>query len=114
MNKVKYEFLERDPASSYKQLSIKGRRIRALTLYSAHVNEEDPSTIEQIADDYDLPVAAVREAIAYCESDPPEIRQDLQIDDALREATGMKDPNYRFHGKPKAISPADLGKLLDR
>ena len=34
-------------------------------------------TPEEIAREYDLPVEAVKEAIAYCQTDPPEIREDF-------------------------------------
>src|SRR5687767_6795606 len=43
------QYLERDPPSSYKQLSIKGRRIKARTLYGQHVNAEHPRTVEELA-----------------------------------------------------------------
>lgn len=108
---TKHQYLERDSKSSYKQLAIKGRRIRALTLYSAYAREEDPQTIEEIAADYDLPLEAVKEAIAYCESDPPEIRRDLALDQALMEASGMNDPKYKYHGKPKVLSPETLARI---
>jgi uncharacterized protein (DUF433 family) len=80
-----WKYLERDPKSSYKQLSIKGRRIRARTLYGRYMSEEEPRTVEVIAQDYSVPIEAVREAIAYCESDPPEIREDFAVEEALAE-----------------------------
>ena len=100
-----YKFLERDPKSSYKQLSIKGRRIKARTLYGAHVSEEEPRTIEQIAEDYDLPIEAVREAIAYCESNPPEIQEDFDREEARANATGINDPDYKYHPRPMPTLP---------
>jgi hypothetical protein len=36
----------------------------------------------------------VQEAIAYCESNPPEIAQDFAREEALMHATGMNDPDY--------------------
>ena len=33
-------------------------------------------TPEQIAQDYNLPIEAVHEAIAYCASNPPELAED--------------------------------------
>ncbi len=90
----RWKYLERDRFSSYRQLSVKGRRIRARTLYSAYVNPDEPRTPEQIAADFDVPVEAVREAIAYCESDPPEIRQDWEDEEALYRASGMDKPEY--------------------
>src|SRR5688500_2334781 len=97
----RYQYLERDPLSSYKQLSIKGRRIRALPRYGYFASEESPQSIEEIAENYDLPVEAVREAIAYCESDPPEIQEDFDREEALAEASGINDPDYKYHPSPK-------------
>jgi uncharacterized protein (DUF433 family) len=106
-------YLERDPKSAYKQLSIKGRRIKARTLYGWYMSEEEPLTIEQIAAEYELPVDAVKEAIAYCQSDPPEIRKDFEREERLMEATGMNDPNYKYHGKPKLLTAQEMARITD-
>jgi uncharacterized protein (DUF433 family) len=111
---TQWQFLERDPLSSLKQLSIKGRRIRARTLYGRYMSEEEPRTLEQIAEDYDVPIEAVREAIAYCQTDPPEIRHDFACQEALIEASGMNDPNYKYHGKPKRLSPEDIARIYGK
>jgi uncharacterized protein (DUF433 family) len=108
---TKWQYLERDPKSSYRQLSIKGRRIKARTLYGQYMSAEDPRTIEQIAADRDLPIEAVKEAIAYCQSDPPEIRQDFLHEEMIMEAAGMNDPNYKYHGRPKPISPQERARI---
>jgi uncharacterized protein (DUF433 family) len=110
-----WKYLARDPKStSYRQLFIKGRRIRATTLYDMSLpSEEGPGmTPEEIAADYDLPVEAVLEAIAYCASDPPEIRRDIEMDEALSEATGMNDPNYKYHPTPKILPPEEMARLM--
>jgi uncharacterized protein (DUF433 family) len=104
-----YKYLARKPKSVYKQLFIKDRWISARTLYGLHVNEEMPMTIEEIAFNYDLPVEAVQEAIAYCESNPPELAQDFARDEAMMEATGMNDPNY--DGRPKVLTPQEMARL---
>ncbi|HEY3392774.1 MAG TPA: hypothetical protein VGK58_08705 [Lacipirellulaceae bacterium] len=106
-----YKFLERNPKSSYKQLFIKGRKIRARQLYGAYMSEEEPRTIEQIAADYDVPIEAVKEAIAYCDSDPPEIREDFAREEAIMEATGMNDPNYKYHLNYKLLSPQEVARI---
>ena len=108
---TQYKYLERDPLSSYKQLSIKGRRIRARTLYGQYMSEEEPRTIEELAEDFELPVEAVKEAIAYCETDPPEIREDFALEEALMEAAGMRDPGYKFHGQPEVLSPQEVARI---
>jgi uncharacterized protein (DUF433 family) len=107
-----WKYLAPNPKSHYKQLFIKGTRIRARTLYGLFMSEEEPRTPEQIAADYELPVEAVKEAIAYCESKPPEIEEDFRREEALMEATGMNDPNYKYHGKPKVLSPQEIARII--
>jgi uncharacterized protein (DUF433 family) len=76
-----YRYLAPDPESSYRQLRVKGRRIFARTLYSLTLGEEGRMTPEEVAADYQLPLEAVQEAIAYCESRPPEIAEDIAKDE---------------------------------
>ena len=68
-------------------------------------------TPEQIALDMNLPLEAVREAIAYCQSDPPEVREDHRREELLMEATGMNDPGYKFGGRYKVLSPQERAAL---
>jgi len=75
------------------------------------MSSEEQRTVEQIAEDYNLPIEAVKEAIAYCESNPPEIRQDMAVEEALMEAGGMNDPNYRYNPQPKPISPEEYHRI---
>jgi len=108
-----WKFLAPDPKSPrYRQLFIKDRRIAARTLYGMYVSQEEPRmTVEDIAADYDLPAEAVLEAIAYCKSYPPEIQQDWEADELLAQATGMNDPNYKFHPSPGRLSPQERARL---
>src|SRR5437870_9719852 len=103
-----YKYLARKPKSVYKQLFIKDRWISARTLYGKYVNEELPMTPEEIAADYNLPLEAVLEAIAYCESNPPEILQDWAREEARMEARGMNDPNYKYHPQPKQLTAQEI------
>ena len=59
-----YTFLESRPRSHYRQLWVKGRHLRAEVLYRLTLGTE-ARTPEEVAQDYDLPVEAVQEAIAY-------------------------------------------------
>jgi uncharacterized protein (DUF433 family) len=70
-----YQHLEHRPGSNYKQLFIKGRRIRAEVLYHQTVGG-DARTPQQVAHDYDLPVEAVKEAIDYCIRFPEVLQRD--------------------------------------
>ena len=108
---TQYKFLERNPKSNYKQLFVKGTRIRARILYGQYMSEEEPRTVEQIAADYNLPVEAVREAIAYCDTDPVAIREDFAREEAIMEATGMNDPNYKYHPSPRLLSPQERARI---
>ncbi len=108
---IQYQYLARDPMASYKQLSIKGRRIRARTLYGLYMNAEEPMTVEEIAANYTLPIEAVKEAIAYCDSKPPEIDEDFRYEEAIMEATGMNDPNYKYNPRPKLLSPQERARI---
>ncbi len=102
-----WKYLERDPLSKYKQLSIKGRRIKARSLYGMFMRAEEPRTPEEIAADYGLPLEVVLEAIAYCQSDPPEIREDFEREERLAKATGMDKPG----GKYRILSPEERVRL---
>ena len=109
-----YRYLAPNPRSSYKQLFVKGTRIPARVLYGCYVSLEEARSPEEIAADYNLPLEAVKEAIAYCESDPPEIREDFAREEALMKATGEADPGYKYHGKPKLLSAQELARLMGR
>jgi uncharacterized protein (DUF433 family) len=106
-----WKHLAPNPKSAYRQLFIKGRRIRARTLYGMYMSAEEPMTPEDIAREYDLPLAAVLEAITYCQSDPPEIKADLEREQRIMEATGMNDPNYKYGGKYRVLSPQERARL---
>src|SRR5262245_52444324 len=108
-NAKPYKYLVPKPKSVYKQLFIKERWIAARTLYGMYAREESPMTPEQIAADYDLPLEADEEAIAYCESNPPELAEDYAREEAVMRATGMSDPNY--DGRPKVLTPQEMSRL---
>src|SRR6185437_6453597 len=95
----KYPHLEPRPCSCYRQLFVKGTRIRSEVLYSQTIPGEDGEarTAEELAADYGLPLEAVQEAIAYCASNPPEIAQDHARGERLMEACGMNHPLYKYN-----------------
>jgi hypothetical protein len=106
-----YKYLVPKPKSAYRQLFVKDRWISARTLYGKYAREANPMTPEEIAADCNVPLEAVREAIAYCESNPPELTEDYAREEALIAATGMNDPNYR--GRPKLLSPQEMARLRE-
>jgi uncharacterized protein (DUF433 family) len=113
MSMTNWKYLEPRPKSFYRQLFIKGTRIQARSLYGWYMSEEEPMTREQLAEEFHLPVEAVCEAIAYCESNPPEIDADRLREEALMSATGMNDPGYRQHPTPRVLPPRERARILD-
>ncbi|MBI3330256.1 MAG: hypothetical protein HYZ81_26555 [Nitrospinae bacterium] len=81
---VQYQYLEPRSRSHYRQFWIKGRHIRAEVLYRLTVGAE-PRTPEEVAQDYDLPVEAVQEAIDYAVRN-----QELLQEERAREASRMQ------------------------
>jgi len=102
-----WKYLARKPGSNYQQLFIKGRKMSARQLYGQTFGDEEfpGRTPEELAADFDVPLEAVLEAIEYCKTDPPEVRADLAMEEALMEAAGMNDPNYKHNPKPKMVPP---------
>jgi uncharacterized protein (DUF433 family) len=107
---IAYVYLAPNPKSAYRQLFVKGTRIRARTLYGWYASAE-PMTPEEIAREFNLPVEAVQEAIAYCESNPPELLDDYAREDALNEAAGINDPDYKHHPNPRLLDPQDIARI---
>src|SRR5205085_9187242 len=60
--------------------------VSARTLYDLYRDEHGAMPPEEIARVFDLPLEAAQEAIAYGESNPPEIAQDRELDDARIKA----------------------------
>ncbi len=107
-----WKYLAPNPKSLYKQLFFKGTRIRARSLYGwlAHSEAdraEGGMTPEELAADFNLPLEAIQEAIAYCESNPPEIASDFAAEEALAKATGMDTP----YGPRREISLEERVRL---
>ena len=109
---VTYQYLELRPTSLYRQLFIKGTRIRAELIYRAHINAEEPRAAEELAADYSLPLPAILEAIEYGKSNPPEILADIAREEAIMAATGQSDPDYKYHPHRKPLSPQEWARLL--
>jgi len=86
-----YRYLEPRPCSNYRQLFTKGRKIRAEILYRQTVGE-DPRTPEQVAEDYELPLEMVLEAIDYCIHNEPLLRAERERGLAEIRARGLDKP----------------------
>jgi uncharacterized protein (DUF433 family) len=64
--KTQWQYLEQRPHPWRQQLSFKGKRLRPFTVWMTM--QVELMTPEEAALDWDLPLAAVQEAIAYCEA----------------------------------------------
>jgi uncharacterized protein (DUF433 family) len=91
-DETQYKYLAPRYGSSYRQYFVKGRKIRAEVLFDETLPPE-PRTPEQVAEDYDVPVEAVYEAIRYCQENEDVLDQDREEETRLiRERGGDKYP----------------------
>ena len=78
--------------SNYRQLFIKGRKIRACIIYGLTVGE-DSRTPEEVARDYEIPLEAVQEAIHYTLHHDDVVRADSEREkQSLRELWQRQPP----------------------
>ena len=108
---IQWLHLAPQPNSFYRQLFVKGTRVRARVLYGMYMSVEEPLTAAEIAADYGLQREAVEEAIAYCQTDPPEIEADLRREELLVEATGMNDPTRQARGQPSPLTAQEMARI---
>jgi uncharacterized protein (DUF433 family) len=85
---VDYIHLAPRETSGYQQFFVKGRNLRAETLYRATVGPET-MTPDEVARDYDVPVEAVREAIHYCVRNAALLQKEREEDWAESQARGL-------------------------
>ena len=110
--KTIWKHLAPKPGSKYMQLFVKGRNISARSLYGCYAREEEPMSPAEIAEDRGLSLAVVLEAIAYCESDPPELARDFALEAALADARGINEPG--FDGRLRTLSPEEKVAITRR
>lgn len=85
-----YQYLEARPGSNYRQLFLKGRRIRAEVVYHA-IHGPDPYTPEEFAENYQVPLEAVFEALDYVARNQSVIQADHDREEASLRARGLLD-----------------------
>ena len=76
------------PHSWRKQLSVKGHKLLASTLYFDSVANN--LTADQVAEEYDIPVTAVREAIRYSEANLDLIKMEAAEEQSRLLESGLK------------------------
>ena len=84
------EHLEYRPGSNYRTMWIKGRRIRA-TVVDAAIHRPDPRSPEEFAEDFQVPLDAVLEALDYVAQNQELIRQERRAEVAELRAMGLLD-----------------------
>jgi len=90
---VQYQHLEPRSRSNYRQLWVKGRHIRAEVLYRFTIGAE-PRTPEEVARDYDLPVAAVHEAIDYARRNEALLAAERAREVSRMQSLGLDQPPF--------------------
>jgi uncharacterized protein (DUF433 family) len=86
-----YRHLESRPGSNYRQLFLKGRRIRAAVVDEA-IHGPDPYTPEEFAQEFHVPLEAVLEALNYVEHHRSLIQQEREEEAARLRARGLLGP----------------------
>jgi uncharacterized protein (DUF433 family) len=87
---TQYQYLEPRPGSNYRQLFLKGRRIRAAVIDEG-IHGPDPRTPEEFAEDFQIPLEAVLEALDYVAKNRPLIEQERDREAANLRARGLLD-----------------------
>jgi uncharacterized protein (DUF433 family) len=86
-----YQHLEPRPGSNYRQLFLKGRRIRAVVVDQA-IHGPDPRTPEEFAEDYQVPLPAVLDALEYVAQNRALIEQERDREAARLRDRGLDGP----------------------
>ncbi|MGK7876851.1 MAG: hypothetical protein AB4426_27250 [Xenococcaceae cyanobacterium] len=85
--KPQWQYLEERPQSWRQQLYIKGRKLRARTVWSDMlVNGDTPS---EAADNWNLPLPAILEVISYCETNRELLQQEAEEEHRYLEERGV-------------------------
>jgi len=88
-----YQHLEPPPGSHYRQLWVKGRHLRAEVLYRLTVSAER-RTPEEVAQNYDLPVEVVHEAIDYARHSQALLEAERVREEARMQPVGLHKPPF--------------------
>ena len=88
---TQYQHLEPRPGSNYRQLYLKGRRIRAAVVYEA-IHGPDAYTSEEFAENHQVPLEAVHEALDDVAKNMPLIEQERDEEAARLRAGGLLGP----------------------
>ena len=85
--KTQWQYLEKSPHSWRQKLYVKGRKLTAFTVWSDGIANK--MTPEEVADSKALPLAAVLEAIEYCQTYQELLQQEADAERRYLDATGV-------------------------
>ncbi|MFM7713649.1 MAG: hypothetical protein ACKO7A_13350, partial [Microcystis sp.] len=85
--KTQWHYLEKHPDSWRQQLYLKGRKLRAYTVWSDMLVNGD--TILETADNWGLPLAAIQEVIRYCQTHQSLLQQEAEEERLYLEKRGV-------------------------
>jgi hypothetical protein len=84
---TQWQYLEKRPHPWQQQLYLKGRKLKAFTVWmDMIVNELTPL---EVAENKELPLAAVLEAIEYCETHQELLKREAQEERRRLEEKGI-------------------------
>lgn len=89
--KTRYQFLEKAPGKNTIERSISGTGIRVSTIWhDRYISRLSP---KQIADDREIPVEAVYEALSFCQEHWEKICSEKDLQRSELEQRGFFRPN---------------------
>ncbi|WP_017327042.1 hypothetical protein [Synechococcus sp. PCC 7336] len=83
----RYRYLEARPGGWRKQLYIKGRKLLASIVWGDTIANK--LSLAEAANNWDLPIEAIQEAIAYCESHRSLLELEAESERRLLETAGI-------------------------
>ncbi len=87
MTTTQWQYLEKRSHPWRKQLYFKGKRLRPFTVWiTMQVEQMTPS---EAAEDWNLPLAAVQEAIEYCEANRELLNYEAELERRYLEEKGI-------------------------
>jgi hypothetical protein len=115
MSTTRWQYLEKHPYSWRKQLYFKGKRLKAFDVWmDMIVNKETP---EEAAENWDLPLNAVIEAIEYCQTHEGLLKKEAEHELYYLEERGISLgnlPRSRFFQEYESPSYCQRGRQLRR
>ncbi len=93
MTTTQWQYLESRPHPWRKQLYFKGKKLKAFDVWmDMMVNRETP---QEAAENWDLPLDAVMEAIEYCKTNQELLREEAEQERRYLEERGISlEPKF--------------------